>query len=412
MKHYKININDTKRNIIIISSVLILLILGIIFTYLIIKKPKTIEVVVSSSNIISSKIIKPDLKASILATGDMLMHDTVISSAKKADGNYDFLPIFSSVKDIIKSYDFALCNIDGVMAGNTPYTGYPMFNCPSSFAKDMKDTGFKMVVTMNNHSYDRYFQGQLNTIQTLKQNGITPLGVKESADEKNYKIENINGINVGFMAYSYETNADKSSASLNGIPIAQEYLPLFNVFYPDDYEQELLIMKSYIEEMNSQSDVSIIYIHWGNEYTREPNEIQKAMAKKFIEYGIDIVFGDHPHVVQPYEKIITENKNEGHIFYSLGNFISDQNKAFTLDGIMATVEITKNGETSKTTISKVDFISTWVNKSTINGKLAFEILPIKNTLEVFSNKYSDNVLNSLISSQNNTKEMMKEIFEK
>lgn len=412
MKYKRLKAIGNKSIIILLISAVIVF-SALIFAYLILKKPIKAEVV--ASQVPSSSIEKrPDLKATVLATGDMLMHDTVISSAKISDGSYDFMPIFSSVSEIIKSYDFALCNLDGVMSGNAPYTGYPMFNCPSSFAKNMKDIGFKMVVTMNNHSYDRFWKGQLNTIETLKQNGITPLGVKENAQEKNYKIENIKGIKVGFMAYSYETNADKSSASLNGNPIAQEYLPCFNVFYPADYEEELLKIKPFIEEMNKECDISVMYIHWGDEYKREPNAMQKAIAKRFVEYGIDVVFGDHPHTIEPYAKIIAENGNEGHIFYSLGNFISDQrnkpnSKAYTEDGLMATIEITKNGETNKTIISKVDYISSWVNKSYVNGKLAFEILPIKNTLAVFGNKYPSNVYNSLLRSQNNTSEMMGEM---
>lgn len=371
----------------------------------------------NTSNTVSSTVSKepekkPILKAKVLAVGDMLLHSTVLSSAKKADNSYDFNPMFENVKSIISSADLSICNLDGVMAGESyRYTGYPAFNAPDSFANAMKNTGFDMVVNMNNHSFDRSFKGLMNSIDTIKKEGLIPLGVRQSTEEKNYTIKEVNGIKIGIIAYSYETDPDVAKVSLNGILVPATNAPLLNVFSPQNYKNELLNMKSSIEQMNGESDFSIIYIHWGDEYKREPNAMQKAMAKEFVSMGIDVVFGDHPHVIEPYEYIKTENGNEGHIFYSLGNFISDQRKmpsaaAYCEDGVITTVEFTLDKNTNKAFVSNIDYTPTWVNKV---GSV-FHILPVDHSLEL-QNAFNNDTVACLTRSKNNTDAMLNTVTE-
>lgn len=370
-----------------------------------------------SSSAVSSTVSrepekKPILKAKVLAVGDMLLHSTVLSSAKKADNSYDFNPMFENVKSIISSADLSICNLDGVMAGESyRYTGYPAFNAPDSFANAMKNTGFDVVVNMNNHSFDRSFKGLMNSIDTLKKEGLIPLGVRQSAEEKNYTVKEVNGIKIGIIAYSYETDPDVAKVSLNGILVPAANAPLLNVFSPQNYKNELEIMKASIEKMNAESDFSIIYIHWGDEYKREPNAMQKAMAKEFVSMGIDVVFGDHPHVIEPYEYIKAENGNEGHIFYSLGNFISDQRKmpsaaAYCEDGVITTVEFTLDQNTNKAFVSDIDYTPTWVNKV----GTSFHILPVEPSLEL-QNAFNNETLACLTRSKSNTDAVLNTVTE-
>ncbi len=355
---------------------------------------------------------KPILKAKVLAVGDMLLHGTVLASAKKSDNNYDFNPMFQDVKSIISSADLSICNLDGVLAGESyRYTGYPAFNAPDSFATAMKNTGFDMVVHINNHSFDRSFKGLMNSLNTIKKEGLIPLGVRQSLEEKNYTVKDVNGIKIGIIAYSYETDPDVAKVSLNGIPVPSSNAPLLNVFSPQNYKNELVNIKSSVEKMNAESDFSIIYIHWGDEYKREPNAMQKAMAKELVSMGIDVVFGDHPHVIEPYEYIKAENGNEGHIFYSLGNFISDQRKmpsaaAYCEDGVMTTVEFSLDKNTNKAFVSDIDYIPTWVNKV----GTAFHILPVEPSLEL-QNAFNSETIACLTRSKNNTDAVLNTITE-
>jgi poly-gamma-glutamate synthesis protein (capsule biosynthesis protein) len=139
--------------------------------------------------------------------------------------------------------------------------------------------------------------------------------------------------------------------------------------------------------------------------------VQKAMAKEFVNMGIDVVFGDHPHVIEPYEYIKTENGNEGHIFYSLGNFISDQRKmpsaaAYCEDGVMTTVEFSLDQNTNKAFVSDIDYIPTWVNKV----GTAFHILPAQPSLEQ-KNAFGNDVLACLARSKSNTDAVLNTVAE-
>jgi gamma-polyglutamate biosynthesis protein CapA len=83
------------------------------------------------------------------------------------------------------------------------------------------------------------------------------------------------------------------------------------------------------------ADIKILCLHWGNEYVHIPSQEQRELAYQFIDAGADIIAGHHPHVIQPYEKY----KN-GHIFYSLGNFMFDflQSKKISV-GLHAVINV-------------------------------------------------------------------------
>ena len=140
-------------------------------------------------------------------------------------------------------------------------------------------------------------------------------------------------------------------------------------------------IKSDIEKsVEKGADLVVVFIHWGNEYQREPSEEQMELGRKMVEWGANIVFGSHPHVIQKSE-IIEHNGKDNFIIYSLGNFISNQrretiNNKYTEDGIMVAIEVEKNFTKNETIIKNITYTPTWVHKYSVDGVAKYEIIPI------------------------------------
>ena len=185
-------------------------------------------------------------------------------------------------------------------------------------------------------------------------------------------ITDINGIKIALLSYSYGFNGLEHTLS------EEEFSFMVNQIDED-------IIKEDIEKAKAlESDTVVIFIHWGNEYQREPSEYQVELGRKMVEWGANIVLGSHPHVVQKSE-IIHYGGKDNFIIYSMGNFLSNQCKEstsnqYTEDGIMVKIQIEKDLSEGDTKIKDITYIPTWVRRYEDHG-LKYEILPIKDFLE-------------------------------
>ena len=139
--------------------------------------------------------------ATFLAVGDVMMHEGQIwAGYNDAAGSFDYSEFFHVVKDEISAADIAMANLETTLAGKEQkYTGYPMFNSPDEIADALKDAGFDIIVTSNNHSLDRGAKGAIRTIQVLKERGLAPIGTYESEEEREQiLIKELNGISFAF----------------------------------------------------------------------------------------------------------------------------------------------------------------------------------------------------------------------
>lgn len=274
-------------------------------------------------------------KINFLATGDGLIHSVIYRTYYK-NGVYDFTPALKYVKDIVSKYDIAYYNQE-TPAGDTSisYSGYPLFYTPSEYVDAMIDAGFNTISLASNHSLDKGEKGILNTLKYFKTTDTLYNGMSDSEENRNnYIIKEKNNITYSMLSYTTLTNGLV-------VPKGKDYL--LNTF---DKEK----VKKDVEALRDKVDVLIVAMHWGVEYQSSPNEEQIEIAEFLADLGVDIVVGNHPHVLQPITKI-----NDTIVMYSLGNFISNQygngdwNK---LVGFMATIDITKivtpEGETSIT----------------------------------------------------------------
>ncbi|WP_236910982.1 CapA family protein [Clostridium sp. Cult1] len=316
---------------------------------------------------------KPNTTATILAAGDIMFHMPQIRSAYDSESkNYDFKDVFKYVKKHIESADLSIANFETVTAGSEiGFSGFPRFNSPEETLEAIKYAGFDILTTANNHALDQGKEGLINTIMAIEEQGMKNIGTyKEKKDS--ILIEEINKIKIALLSYSY---------GLNGLEYTltdEEFSYMVNKIEENKIEDDINKAK------NLGSDVVVIFVHWGNEYQKEPSEYQIELGRKMIEWGADIVLGSHPHVVQKSE-VINYNGKDNFIIYSMGNFLSNQRKVnmdnkYTEDGIMVNIQLEKDFSKGETNIKNITYIPTWVRRYEDNG-LKYEILPVEDFLE-------------------------------
>lgn len=317
--------------------------------------------------------INPDPKktphtedVTLVATGDILMHNTQIWSGQQPDGSYNFDSFFSPVKHLIGAGDYASTNFEAPMAGpDSGYTGYPLFNSPDAIADTLKKAGYKLIVTANNHILDRGFKGAIRTLEVLQKADLDTTGCFSSLQAQNSPlIKNVRGIKVGYIAYTY---------GVNGIPLPDKAPYLVNIMDSDKIISDISALRPNV-------DVLVLVLHWGEEYRPLPTEQQKELAQNFLEAGVDVILGSHPHVIEPMEVKSINGKNK-FIIYSLGNFISAQNGLERNSGLILNLGFHKNFDTNTTSLTKVSYEPTYSHAYQSNGILQYRVVPIIETIQ-------------------------------
>lgn len=278
-----------------------------------------------------------DKKVTIMAVGDDLIHNSVIDSGKQSDGSYNYEHLFKNILKDVEEADISVINQETVLGGKKlGYSGYPRFNSPDEIGDAVKKAGFNVVLHATNHAMDKGEQGMQHSIDYWKQyKDITVLGVNETEEEYNtIRIVEANGIKFAMLNYTY---------SLNGLPQPNGRPYMVNVLDEEKIRQD-------VAKAKEEADFVVVFPHWGTEYKYEPSNAQKRWTKLFLETGVDLVIGAHPHVIEPVEWLEGEDGHKMLVYYSLGNYVSGQNEYPRMLGGMAKITVEcKNG--GKPTIS-------------------------------------------------------------
>ena len=342
----------------------------------------------SNTQSTASKEEKPIEKyATVLSTGDIMVHSTQLDGAKVDFGDgYDFSAFFKECKPYFNNYDVNVANLEVTFGGTESgkYNGYPAFNTPDSLADVIKESGLNFLVTANNHSYDTGMFGLQRTAQILKQKGIEFIGTRETEGEPIYTVKDVNGIKIGMANFTYSSMTDDRK-NLNGNVLKAEAGNLVSTFNYYDLESFYAEAQATITDMKlGGAEFIVFYMHWGNEYQLEPNTWQKTIAQKLSNLGVDIIIGSHPHVIQPVELIHSEDgQNTTVCIYSTGNAISNQRQELmdscpsghTEDGMFFTYTLKKVGD--EVTLVDLDIIPTWVNKYKGGSGYQYTIYPLE-----------------------------------
>ena len=291
---------------------------------------------------------------SLAVAGDIVCHTALNFEAKQDDDNYDFTKIFGGASGYLQRADYAVATLETTFPDTSEYTGYPLFKSPASLANALSGLGIDLLNTATNHSMDSDLAGLQRTLNVLDENGIAHVGTYRNQDEKNtnngIKLVDVNGISIAFLSFTY---------SAGDIPITgAEYST--NVFYKDaatvDYdkiEADLTAAK----ELNP--DIIAVFMHWGDEFSTKPSNAQVELSDFLFKEGADIILGGHTHVAKQLEmrQIVNSDGTErtGFICYSLGNFVSAQDRELTNLTAILDIKIEKNHTTGASRVKSVSY---------------------------------------------------------
>lgn len=327
--------------------------------------------------------------ATIAATGDLLMHEPIITHSKFDEG-YNFDLIYTYLKDYASKVDYSVANLETTLRGiedGYEYSGYPQFNCPDEIVDATKNAGFDMLLTANNHSYDTRYKGMIRTLEVIDEKGLDRLGIIKEETEKRYTVKEINGIKIGMICYTYETDTDPDEIALNGIALNEDAEKRVNAFSYGELDTFYETIEGQFKAMKEDgAEALVLFIHWGDEYQTKQNKKQSAIAQKLCDLGVDVIVGGHPHVVQPID-LLTSESDPNHktvCLYSMGNAVSNQRRermnlktGHTEDGVLFQFTFAKYSD-GTVVLENADILPTWVNMFTskATGKKVYQIIPL------------------------------------
>lgn len=318
----------------------------------------------------------------INCVGDIMISNSQIEAAGK-DGDYDFDESFEYIKDDIKKANLSLFNLETTFGGS-PYSGSNKYSAPDELADSLKDAGFDVALTSNEHVLDMDKDGVERTIETLEDAGLKQTGSVKDADDKDYLIKKVKGVKVGIISYTQETSDSEGTRSLNDSDMDDDERDMINSFSNSRMKEDKEDIKDSIK--NAKEDgakIIVCYFHWGDDKASEPDEDQKQLARIAARNGADVIFGSHPQVIQKQGTVKGKNGKKVPVFYSMGNFLSNQREsdtgtAKTEQGMIAEVKITYDKDNKSVKAVKTGYVPTWVNKfwDDENSKNVFTVIPL------------------------------------
>ena len=333
----------------------------------------------NSTNVIQDSSVESEtveekvapINFTMTAIGDTLCHNTQYWDAyNSSTKQYDFSYVYDNIKDYTSSADITIGSLETTFAGeDRGYSNYPVFNSPDSLATGLKDIGVDVISLAGNHALDYGYSGICRTIDVLDNVGISHLGTYKSAeDHDKILIKDVKGVKIAFINYTYGTN---------GIPVPSDKPYCLNLIDKD------LISKQIKQAKGQNVDMIVACMHWGTEYKTSANDEQKELADFLFKSGVDIILGNHPHVIEPMEKktITLDDGSTKDVFvvYALGNFTADQRAEITRDSAILNLDITKDSD-GKILINKVSYVPIYMYKNSAAKVHKFKILDIEKSI--------------------------------
>ncbi|MEM0996923.1 MAG: CapA family protein [Bacteroidota bacterium] len=309
-------------------------------------------------------VAPPPVTATIAAVGDLMCSYRQFRIAKVGDHQFDFFPSYQMIRPLLAGADLTIGNLETNIGGaGQAYRGFPRFNTPDDYLEPLREAGFDLLFTSNNHSMDLGEAGIRRTIRKLDELGIAHTGTyRDAGDRARVRIVDVKGIRIGFLSYTSTTNGIKG-------PRGKGYL----VNYVD-FQQ---LPRDIAAARAQGAEVVLTYFHFGTQYSTQPNFWQERVVKAAIAGGADMILGSHPHVVQPVRFFKTENArlDSGVICFSLGNFLSNEFRRRADAGVVLHLKLTKDPVRDSIYLDGVDFVPTWTYRGTHPSLRRHVILP-------------------------------------
>ena len=277
---------------------------------------------------------------SICLAGDLMCLAGQQYAAATSDGSHDYSGSFSLLTPILQKYNLVAGNLETILSESNPYVtelakitpDCPNCNAPADYLKSVKDAGFDVIATANNHCLDGGLVGIDETIAHLTEYDIlftgTCLSTQTSENRDRYLVLDIDGFRIGLVAFTELINLRESVSQT-------ELNNSVNVY-------SRALATTLISEMrNAGAEYIIVYTHWGSENTHEVRDYQRRHAQEIAEAGADVIVGSHPHCLQGFEIIKTNSARQVPCFYSLGNLISSMSRDINNDTVLLDITLSR-----------------------------------------------------------------------
>jgi poly-gamma-glutamate synthesis protein (capsule biosynthesis protein) len=298
----------------------------------------------------------------LAASGDILIHAPIMREAKAVGGgkSYVFDQMFDKVRPLISGADFAICHQETPISSDDTNLSVPntlSFNAPTEIAGALKRAGFDACDTASNHTWDRGLTGVKSTISVLEAAGLQHSGSSISqAAADDPPIYDIKGVKVGHLAYSY----DIYNTAMPDTKVPPEAPWLKSMLWPALGAAGMIAQAHALKARGAE--FVVMSIHWGDEYVHQPTAQQRQLAKDLLASpDVDLILGDHVHVVQPCEKI-----GDKYVEYGMGNFLSNQSPtqdrtlvSDNQDGSLETYTVDEVAP-EQFKVTKMQYTPTWV----------------------------------------------------
>lgn len=264
---------------------------------------------------------KEDASISFVVFGDNLIHEPIYIYGLNNGKNFDFL--YEQVKDEVTESDIAVINQETPLVRDfAEYGGYPRFGTPVEVGEAIAKAGFDVVTCATNHALDRGTKGIRTTKEFFAERDVLCLGIQtaEEPEREPYEIIRRKGAEFALFNYTYGTN---------GNPLPEGYPHTVHLLDDEVWIREEL------EQAGEETDFVIVFVHWGTENSGEIDDVQRKWTEVFLDAGVDVVVGSHPHVSQPFELLAGGDGHRMLVYYSIGNFVSAQPEQSCEKGGMA-----------------------------------------------------------------------------
>lgn len=280
----------------------------------------------------------------LLAVGDNIAHQTIREVGMSEDGPWNYDSVYQYVKEDVEAADLALVTQETIFVEDREdVSGYPSFGTPPEFGDALVNTGFDVIASATNHALDKGTDSIEYTLNWWEENhpDIPVLGLYDSEEAaEEIPIISCKDLKLAMLDYTY---------SLNGLELPSDQEYMVDVFDEEKARED-------IRQAKELADVVIVVMHVGNEYEQDVDQETQEWTDIFLEEGVDIVIGSHPHVVRTMETLTGEDGHKMLVYYSLGNFTSTQTDLPSLMGAMAKITVRKNIETGEIEIPEHEFI--------------------------------------------------------
>ena len=244
----------------------------------------------------------PDAAAgevTIAAVGDLMFAREVTDLMTEHGADYPF----ARVRALFADADVVVGNLEGTFTDRgAPLAKRYTFRAPPALAATLASAGFDAVTLANNHAYDFGTDGLTDTLAAVRATGTAAFGAgADEAAARAPAIVEARGMRIALLGYNDIGEVRMAEGADPGVARADEAL-----------------IAGDVAAAAAAADFVVVFMHWGVEYSREPTERQRALARAAVGAGASAVIGSHPHVLQPWVRV-----DDAVVLYSLGNFVFD-----------------------------------------------------------------------------------------